>query len=119
MLILLFALIIWLGPGVVLIYNKAAKKGGIYIGVSLPLMFAFSIWLSRAAMVYLPSGTTKVDQEIIKNIINNHIVVDHAVTFYAYQFFLFGLWLYAIVAAILSIIQRRKLAKEDNGSTEE
>ena len=100
-------LAVLLGPGVGQLYNKEFKKGFILIGVSVGLLLAFSIWLSRAALGYLPSDINTVDRAMLRGIIQTHIVADHPVTFYTYEILLAGLWIYGIVDAYLGGMKRR------------
>ena len=56
--------------------------------LSIGLLLAFSIWLSRAALGYLPSDISTVDRAMLRNIIQTHIVADHPGTFYTYEILL-------------------------------
>ena len=96
-----------LGPGVGQLYNKELKKGFILIGVSIALLLAFSVWLSRAALPYLPADMAAIDRDVLRNIIQVHIVADHPATFYTYEALLAGLWVYGIVDAYLGGMRRR------------
>src|SRR5258705_11652101 len=100
-------LAVLLGPGVGQLYNKEFKKGFILIGVSVGLLLAFSVWLSRAAMTYLPADINTVDRAMLRTIIQTHIVTDHPLTFYTYEVLLAALWLYGIVDAYLGGGRRR------------
>lgn len=110
-------LAVLLGPGFGQFYNKEYKKGVFLFGLGVVLLLAFSVWLSRAAMVYLPTDINTVDRNVLKGIINDHIVKDHTVTFYTYEVLLGGLWIYGIVDAYLGGMRRRKLATEPSQST--
>src|SRR5438105_2156060 len=94
-------LAVLLGPGVGQLYNKEFRKGFILIVLSVGLLLAFSVWLSRAAMGYLPSDINTIDRAMLRNIIQTHIVADHPATFYTYEILLAGLWVYGIVDAYL------------------
>jgi len=96
-----------LGPGVGQLYNKEFKKGFIMIGVSIGLLLAFSIWLSRAAFVYLPSDINTVDRNVLRDIIQKHIITDHLVTFYTYEILLGAIWVYGVIDAYLGGMRRR------------
>lgn len=111
-------LAVLLGPGVGQLYNKEFKKGIILIVASVGLLLAFSVWLSRAALVYLPADINSVDRGMLRNIIQTHIVTDHAVTFYTYEVLLAGLWVYGIIDAYLGGVRRRG-AKEASGASSE
>jgi hypothetical protein len=100
-------LAVLLGPGVGQLYNKEFKKGFVLIGLSVVLLLAFSVWLSRAALGYLPSDISTVDRAVLRNIIQTHIVADHPVTFYIYEVLLALLWIYGIVDAYLGGVRRR------------
>ena len=100
-------LAVLLGPGVGQLYNKEFKKGFILIGLSVGLLLAFSVWLSRAALGYLPSDINTVDRAMLRTIIQTHIVADHPGTFYTYEILLAGLWIYGIVDAYLGGLKRR------------
>ena len=100
-------LAVLLGPGVGQLYNKEFRKGFILIGLSVGLLLAFSVWLSRAALGYLPSDINTVDRAMLRGIIQTHIVADHPGTFYTYEILLAGLWIYGIVDAYLGGMKRR------------
>ena len=104
--VLLSALI---GPGVGQLTNREFKKGWILIGLSLLVLIAFSVWLSRAALPYLPSMLQKLDPATVRDAIQNHVVKDHPVLFYTYQVLLAGLWAFGVVDAFLGA--RRRQAK--------
>jgi TM2 domain-containing membrane protein YozV len=105
-------LAVLLGPGVGQLYNKEFKKGFILIGVSLGLLLAFSIWLSKAAIGYLPQDIETIDHALIRKIVQEHVVKNHTATFYTYQALLGGLWVYGIVDAYLGGVRRRKKLTE-------
>ncbi len=96
------------GPGVGQLYNKEFKKGLWLIGASFTLLIAFSIWLSRAAMPYLPTDIQTIDRSILRDIIQTHIVQERAVTFYTYEVLLALLWVYGVVDATLGGMRRRE-----------
>jgi TM2 domain-containing membrane protein YozV len=100
-------LAVLLGPGVGQLYNKEFRKGFILIALSLGLLAAFSTWLSRAAMAYLPSDINTVTRGMLQNIIQTHIVGDHPGTFYTYEILLAALWVYGIVDAYRGGMRRR------------
>ena len=101
------ALATLLGPGMGQLYNKEFKKGFILIGASIVLLLAFSVWLSRAALPYLPPDITAIDRNMLRTIIQVHIVADHPATFYTYEALLAALWVYGIVDAYLGGMRRR------------
>jgi len=101
-----------LGPGVGQLYNKEFKKGFIMIAISIGLLFAFSIWLSRAAMVYLPSDINSVDRNFLRTIIQDHIVKEHTGTFYTYETLLALIWVYGVIDAYLGGVRRRLVKAE-------
>ena len=96
-----------LGPGVGQLYNKEFKKGFIMIGVSIALLFAFSAWLTKAATVYLPSDINTVDRNVLRSIIQDHIIKEHTGTFYTYEVLLAGIWVYGVIDAYLGGMRRR------------
>jgi hypothetical protein len=96
-----------LGPGIGQLINKEYKKASILIVMSLVLLVAFSAWLTRAAMGYLPQDINTIDRAVLRNIIQTHIVADHPVTFYIYEALLGILWLYGIIDAYLGGMRRR------------
>lgn len=96
-----------LGPGVAQLYNREFKKGFVLIAASVGVLLAFSVWLSRAAMGYLPVDISAVDRNLLRNIIQTHIVADHPGTFYTYELILAGLWVYGIVDAYIGGMRRR------------
>ena len=100
-------LAVLLGPGVGQLYNKEFKKGFILIGLSVGLLIAFSVWLSKAALAYLPGDISTVDRAMLQGIIQTHIVADHPGTFYTYEILLAALWIYGIVDAYLGGMKRR------------
>src|SRR5262245_42357396 len=95
------------GPGIGQLYNKEYRKGLILVALSLGLLVAFSIWLGRAAMNYLPADLNAVDRTMLRNVIQDHIMQDHAVTFYTYEVLLAVLWVYGVVDAYLGASRRR------------
>ena len=97
-------LAVLLGPGVGQLYNREFKKGFMLIALSVILLVAFSAWLARAAMAYLPHDINTVDRALLRTIIQTHIVGDHPVTFYTYELLLGALWLYGIVDAYLGAV---------------
>lgn len=101
--VLLSALI---GPGVGQLYNRQFKKGWILMGLSLLVLVAFSIWLSRAALPYLPSLVQKLEPKMLREVIQTHVVKEHPVSFYAYQLILAGLWAYGVADAYWQARQR-------------
>ena len=107
-------LAVLLGPGVGQLYNKEFKKGFSLIALSVGLLLAFSIWLSRAALAYLPNDISTVDRTMLRDIIQTHIVADHPVTFYTYEILLAGLWIYGIVDAYLGGMKRRAALADPN-----
>lgn len=111
-------LTVLLGPGVGQLYNKEFRKGLILIGLSLVLLIAFSFWLSKAALAYLPPDITKVNPTMLRNIIQNHIVPEHSVTFYTYEALLAGLWLYGVIDAYIgaSRVRAQKLSSSSSSS---
>jgi TM2 domain-containing membrane protein YozV len=111
-------LAVLLGPGVGQLYNKELRKGFILIALSVGLLLAFSIWLSRAAMVYLPTDVSTVDRALLRNIIQTHIVADHPGTFYTYEFLLAALWVYGIVDAYLGGMRRRAAKTGSSAASE-
>src|SRR6266480_6319343 len=96
-----------LGPGVGQLINKEYKKATLLIALSLMLLVAFSAWLTRAAMGYLPQDINTLDRAVLRNIIQTHIVADHPVTFYTYEVLLALLWIYGIVDAYQGGMRRR------------
>jgi hypothetical protein len=96
-----------LGPGMGQLYNREFKKGFVLIAISLGLLVAFSIWLSRAAMVYLPSDINAVDREVLRSIIQDHIVKEHTGTFYTYEILLAAIWVYGVIDSYLGGMRRR------------
>ena len=110
-------LAVLLGPGVGQLYNKEFKKGFILIGLSVGILLAFSIWLSRAAMAYLPPDISTVDRAMLRGIIQSHIVADHPVTFYTYEILLGAFWVYGIIDAYLGGMKRRASAGSQQGGT--
>ncbi|OGR90158.1 MAG: hypothetical protein A2992_01365 [Elusimicrobia bacterium RIFCSPLOWO2_01_FULL_59_12] len=110
-------LAVLLGPGVGQLYNKQYKKGFILIGMSVGLLLAFSIWLSRASLGYLPPDINTINRDLLRDIIQKHIVKDHPVTFYAYEAFLGVLWAYGIVDAYLGGMRRRRRPDNSKGGS--
>jgi TM2 domain-containing membrane protein YozV len=100
-----------LGPGVGQLYNRQFKKGAFLIVISLGLLIAFSIWLSKAALTYLPTDISTVDRTVLRNIIQTHIIPEHSVTFYTYEILLGGLWIYGIIDAYIGGMRRRAANK--------
>ncbi len=98
-----------LGPGTGQLYNKEFKKGFLLGGLSLGLLGAFSVWLTRAAMIYLPTNPATVDPAVLREIIQTHIIKEHTVTFYTYEALLGLLWLYGVIDAYLGGTRRRAL----------
>jgi hypothetical protein len=96
-----------LGPGVGQLFNREFKKGSLLILASLGILMAFSIWLSRAALVYLPADINSVDRNMLRQIIEGHIVKDHTFTFYTYEAMLGILWVYGVIDAYLGGVRRR------------
>src|SRR5947209_4432918 len=96
-----------LGPGVGQFYNKELRKGMVLVVLSIGLLLAFSIWLSRAAFPYLPTDMATLDRNALKDIIQNHVVHDHPLTFYIYELLLAALWVYGIVDSFLGGMRRR------------
>jgi hypothetical protein len=96
-----------LGPGVGQLYNKEFKKGFAMIAISLALLFAFSVWLTKAATVYLPSDINTVDHTVLRGIIQDHIVKEHTGTFYTYEVLLAGIWVYGVIDAYIGGMRRR------------
>jgi TM2 domain-containing membrane protein YozV len=103
-------LAVLLGPGIGQLYNKEFKKGLFLIAISVGLLMAFSIWLSRAAYGYLPTDLNTVDRAVLRNIIQTHVVAEHPVTFYTYEVLLALLWLYGIIDAYIGGMRRRPAA---------
>src|SRR5690242_4788697 len=100
-------LAVLLGPGMGQLYNKEFKKGFILILISIGLLIAFSIWLTKAAMVYLPSDINSVDHNFLRGVIQDHIVKEHPVTFYTYEALLGIIWVYGIIDAYIGGMRRR------------
>jgi hypothetical protein len=110
-------LAVLLGPGMGQLYNKEYKKGAVLIVVSVGLLLAFSVWLSRAAYGYLPTNFETVDRALLRTIIQTHIVADHPMTFYTYEVLLAALWVYGIIDAYVGATRRR--AKSESSAPTE
>jgi TM2 domain-containing membrane protein YozV len=100
-------LAVLLGPGIGQLYNKEFKKGFFLIVISIGLLMAFSIWLSRAAMGYLPADISTIDRAVLRDIIQKHVVGENTFTFYTYQILLGLMWLYGIIDAYIGGMRRR------------
>ncbi len=107
------------GPGVGQLYNREFKKGLWLIGASFVLLIAFSAWLSRAAFPYLPTDVQSIDRELLRTIIQDHIVKEHTVTFYTYELLLGLIWVYGVVDAYLGGMRRRQSGSVPESTTPE
>jgi len=96
----------FVGPGVGQLYNKEFKKGFGMIIFSMGLLLIFSVWISRAALPYMPADIQGIDRNTLLTI-KEHITKDHPGTYYTYEFLLAAIWIYGVVDALIGGLKRR------------
>jgi hypothetical protein len=106
---------LFLGPGIGQLYNREFKKGLGLIFLSLGILLAFVIWVSRAVINYIPSGVNMADATSLRAFLQLHmkeiqgnIIKDHPVTFFVYEALLVLLWVYGVVDAYRGALRARQ-----------